>query len=422
MSTSSRRPSDEPTDEQLDRLRNAIVAHAASSPDPVEIRRRTLKRLDQSPFAALVMEGNLENPLTWCERHPGQAANVRLTVSVEDSEEWANAVAVHGTLKRIADETTLAKQVDCAADSRLSSSYFVPATGSSKENVLTLSADADADDGDDQEDASQEIDDINIDLTESIFELKLSGLPSGLRLATAEVQAMPTASLSVATGTEIWPKIAQRLKSMRPKLLPTKPAAELQPPTLHGDSPKARELNAESLQVVRTLYADNRDPALPFMVAQAADSPFHACLTNEAQLEVRVQNSAWANRHPIVSELTYQSETGPKSHRYVLNDQPASRTDDELIFRQQIRIPADAVDAEVTLSVRGMRADEICILNDSMRRELFPEGSATCGVSLRETAESFWELTAFRHDVAGIQNGLSKAILFRVEEQMGGVR
>ena len=138
MSTSSHRAPDEPTDEQLDRLRNAIVAHAASSPDSVEIRRRTLERLDQSPFAALVMEDNVENPLTWCENHPGQTAKVRLTVSVEDSEGWANALAVYGYLKRIPDETMLARP-------------------------------ADGEVGDGLEEVAQEIDDLDFDLTESIF-------------------------------------------------------------------------------------------------------------------------------------------------------------------------------------------------------------------------------------------------------------
>lgn len=370
MSTSSHRAPDEPTDEQLDRLRNAIVAHAASSPDSVEIRRRTLERLDQSPFAALVMEDNVENPLTWCENHPGQTAKVRLTVSVEDSEGWANALAVYGYLKRIPDETMLARP-------------------------------ADGEVGDGLEEVAQEIDDLDFDLTESIFELNLTGLPPGLRLATAEVQAMPTASLAFATGTGIWQKIAQRLRLTRPKITSSKSESESQ---------------------VRTLHADSRDPAQPFLTVHSEDNLLNAKLKDNAELEVSVKASAWENRHPIVAEVMYESESGAASHRYILNDQPATRTADELIFRQQIRTPADAVDAEVTFSVRGMSTNEICLLPDSRRRNLFPEGAATCGLSLREIANNHWELTAFQYDIAAIQNGSAHTVLFRVEEQKGGVR
>ena len=402
MSTSSSRPPDEPTDEQLGRLRNAIVAHAASSPDPAQIRRRTLERLDQSPFAALVMADNAENPLTWCEKHPGQTANVRLTVSVEDSEGWANAVAVHGTLKRIPDDTMLARPAAGEASSLLSSTYFVPAAGSSEENAFTLRADGDV--GDDLEEVAQEIDDLNFDLTESIFELNLSGLPSGLRLATAEVQAMPTASLSVATATEIWPKFAQRFKTMRPRVL-------------RGDSPNERELSAESSKVARTLYADSRDPAQPFLTVQSPDNFLKAKLKDNAELEVSVKDSAWPNRHQIVAEVMYRSESGLASHRYVLNDQPATRNNDELIFRQQIRVPADAVDAEVTLNVRGMTADEVCILPDSMRRALFPKLAARCGLTVRGHGPDGWRLSVFTHDLHRVGEGLSTSVLFRVVEQ-----
>ena len=144
-------------------------------------------------------------------------------------------------------------------------------------------------------------------------------------------------------------------------------------------------------------------------------------LTNDARIEVSVNTSAVESTLPLVAEVMYKSESGCAAHRYLLNDLSESKSAAELTLCQQLRIPANAVDPEITLNIRGMSADEICILPNSMRRKLFSSDAALCGLTIRETGTASWELSVFRSDLLCLPEGSVTPALIRVAERPGGV-
>ena len=415
MSTSSHSPPNEPTDEQLGRLRRAVSTHAPFLLSAAEIYNQTLERLDESQLVALVLEEGGGNPLVWCENHPGAITNVRLTISVEDGDGWANAVALRGTLQRIPDDKIPKRSSAAESSSLLSSMIASSVAGAALASELVLNASGSPGG------AADEIAEFDLDVSESTFELQLAELPPGLRLATAEVQSMPSAGSIFATGTEIWPAIAQRLNSMSPAELPTEVGIEPQLRTPRRDHNFSGDPSGDSLKVPRTLHADSRDSSEAFLATQNADSTVRVSLTNDARIEVSVNTSAVESTLPLVAEVMYKSESGCAAHRYLLNDLSESKSAAELTLCQQLRIPANAVDPEITLNIRGMSADEICILPNSMRRKLFSSDAALCGLTIRETGTASWELSVFRSDLLCLPEGSVTPALIRVAERPGGV-
>jgi len=380
----------------LFRLLAKIEVPLAEEPEILNIRQRTLDGLDRALLCCLSLAENDANPLIWCEKHSGKPANVRLTIA--DKEVRGALHVIDGTLtKRLEESNAIVAKADVRpkSASRPRSASFP--------NMLTMRGDSGDDDFDDdepvspEEEVAGEFSDDEFQMPEeSEFDLMLSNLPPEFRLATAEVHQITAESKALVTAAGRWDYLEKTV---------------LPPPSTADSVSRSRATQ---------LVADNRDASQPFLSASSADGRLQTEFYNDARLIVQVNCPLDTPGGLLIAEVAVKCEDGPQRLRYVLRPDDEMSAD-RMTLRAIIRTPDNAVDANVTLTIRGLVGKDLCLLSHSERHQLLTKPPLSC-LTVHGVTQDTCRLTVFQDELSDIASQPETAMLFRLVEREGGVQ